>query len=131
MRTFKIKTLTESLKEILFIEFAFVFGSSQNGQIKKGSDLDLAIFFTKKQKIGFDEIAKILEVIDLILPGVECDICRLNTAGETLKMEALKGNLLFVNDIETYADFYTKTCSEYEDYIYWTNKQLQYRGYAK
>jgi uncharacterized protein len=124
---FKINILAEALLKNDSIEFAFLFGSAQNGTIKDNSDLDLAVYFKDNIKIGFDELAKILRIVDEIIPGVNCDLSRLNTAGEVLRMEALKGRLLFVKDIDKYADFYSRTCAEYEDTVYWMSKQLLYR----
>jgi hypothetical protein len=64
--------------------------------------------------------------------NVPCDLTVLNTAGTVLRREALKGRVLFVRpEAENeYAEFYTRTCAEYEDLMAWRARQLAYRGYS-
>ena len=59
------------------------------------------------------------------------DLVVLNDAGPVLAMEALKGTILFIREesMDIYADFYSLTCHLYEDHMFWTKKQLEYRGY--
>jgi len=47
-----------------------------------------------------------------------------------LRFEALKGKQLFIRPEcrEEFADFYSRTCREFEDYNFWMKKQLEYRG---
>jgi len=48
-----------------------------------------------------------------------------------LAHEALAGKILFVREDQklNYASFYSKIAAEYEDKIYWIQKQLEYRDY--
>lgn len=130
MKKFSINKLTNVLKTLDYIEFAYLFGSSSDGTINKNSDIDIAVYISDNHKVGFDTIAEILRVVDQVATEVKCDICRLNNASEIMAFEALKGKQLFVkeNSKEQLASFYSKTCRNYEDYKYWTKKQLEYRG---
>ena len=130
IKIFNIDKLSKELQKLEFIDFAYLFGSSSDGIINEGSDLDIAVYFSDDFIVDFDTIAMVLKVIDDLIPGIECDLCRLNTANETLCFEALKGKLLFVKNEckDKFAGFYSITCREYEDYSFWSNKQLEYRG---
>ena len=125
-----IAKLTNALKEISFIEFAYLFGSSKNGEVKKSSDVDIAVYFFDNQSIDFDKLAQVFSVIEKVVPSVDIDLCRLNSASETLRFEVLKGNCLFVREksMDKFTEFYSRTCNEYEDYSFWAKKQLEYRG---
>jgi predicted nucleotidyltransferase len=120
------KRLKEEFPEILF---AFLFGSARDGKIKKGSDVDLAIYI--------HETSDKTELISNILKFMEsetssdCDLNILNSAEPLLAMEALQGTLLFIRGeaMDIYAGFYSLTCRLYEDQTFWTKKQLEYRGY--
>lgn len=120
------KGLEKAFPEILF---AFLFGSARDGKIKKGSDVDLAIYI--------QETSDKTELISNILKFMEsetssdCDLNLLNSAEPLLAMEALQGTLLFIRGeaMDIYAGFYSLTCRLYEDQTFWTKKQLEYRGY--
>ena len=110
------------------IAFAYLFGSSKEGWVKEGSDVDIAIYYTGKDPFVQFRVA---EVMEKAFPGLIFDIVELQKAGPILAFEALKGFQLFVKQdvIDVYVDFYTLTCRLYEDRIYWMKKQLEYRGY--
>jgi hypothetical protein len=63
---------------------------------------------------------------------IPVDIVELQkTTNSVLAFEVLRGKMLFVRDecFEEYVDFYTFTCRQHEDDIYWMKKRLEYRGY--
>ena len=112
------------------IRFAFLFGSSQDGSIREGGDIDLAVWLENPtQKIEL--IPRIIGLVETLAPGVSCDLTLLNDAGEQLAFEALTGKELFIRDeaMDAYAAWYSLTCREYEDALAWMKKQLIYRGY--
>jgi len=126
-----IKSLTSDLNEAFpEILFAFLFGSSKEGIIKSGSDIDLAVYFDKNVS-KTDLLPRIMELFELITHGISCDITILNTAGPLVAHEALRGTELFIRDeaMVVYVDFYSLTCRIYEDHTWWMKKQLEYRGY--
>lgn len=126
---FNVDRLGQLLGESGLIDFSFLLGSAQDGEVKAGSDIDIAVMFSSDVNVDFDLMVRIFRIVDQVAPGVECDLIRLNTASETVRFEALKGRLLFVADgcMERYADFYSRTCREYEDYRAWSTRQLEYR----
>ncbi len=79
-----------------------------------------------------------LDLITKIIKAVEahteydCDLSILNSASEILRFEALKGELFFAREskLELFAEFYSITCREYEDKMFWMKRQLFYRGYS-
>jgi predicted nucleotidyltransferase len=111
------KTADSIKKKLPFIDFAFLFGSAKNGVISPGADLDIAICFERNTHINFDNITKVISVIEEQHSGIECDLGILNTAGPIFCFEVLKGRLLFVreNKLVEYTDFYSRTCREYEE----------------
>jgi predicted nucleotidyltransferase len=111
------------------IIFAYLFGSSQNGTVKPGSDVDIAVYYT-----GNDLFARFgveAQVEKAVGGGVPIDVVMLQKADPILAFEALRGKQLFVRDEnrEEYVSFYTRTCRLHEDEIYWMKKRLEYRGY--
>ena len=110
------------------IPFAHIFGSSADGIVESGSDIDIAIWYN-----GSDHFIKlkVLEIIEPIVKNIPVDIVNICNTTPLLAHEALAGKVLFVREEqkENYASFYTKIAAEYEDKIYWIQKQLQYRGY--
>lgn len=121
------KRLKEKFPEILF---AFLFGSSKDGKIRKGSDIDLAIYI-QECKDTFTLISRILKIVESEISTDNFDLVILNDTDPVLAMEALQGKILFIRKeaMDTYTDFYSLTCRVYEDHIFWTKKQLEYRGY--
>jgi predicted nucleotidyltransferase len=111
------------------IPFAYLFGSSQDGVVKPGSDIDIAVYYK-----GADPFARFNveeQIARAIGRHIQVDIVMLRNADPILAFEALKGKLLFVRDecMDEYADFYTHTWRMYEDKIYWMKTELIYRGY--
>lgn len=93
-----------------------------------GSDIDIAIWYN-----GSDPFikVKVLEILEPVSNNIPVDIVNMYYANPLLAHEALTGNILFVREGQklNYASFYSKVAAEYEDKIYWIQKQLQYRGY--
>jgi predicted nucleotidyltransferase len=110
------------------IPFAHIFGSSANGEVKPGSDIDIAIWYN-----GFDPLikVKVLETIEPLVNNTHIDIVNISNVNPLLAHEALAGKILYVREEQKsrYASFYSRIAAEYEDKIYWIRKQLEYRGY--
>ncbi|MDA3924631.1 MAG: nucleotidyltransferase domain-containing protein [Kiritimatiellae bacterium] len=129
---FDINKLAQLFEATGLLDFALLLGSAQDGVVKDGSDIDIAVIFKADVHVDYDVMARLFRIVDEIVPGVKCDLIRLNTASETVCFEALRGRLLFVADgcMDRYADFYSRTCREYEDYRTWSARQIEYRRYA-
>jgi predicted nucleotidyltransferase len=132
---FNRNILTEKLKTLPEIAFAYLFGSAQNGTIKKGSDLDIAVYLVRKEKNNDEETElrlKILRLLESAVPGFDnFDVVVFNETSTILGMQALQGKLLFVKpEYENlHAEFYSFTCRKFEYDSFWMKKQLEYRGY--
>mgnify|MGYP003979749821 CR=1 FL=1 len=126
VRLIDFNTLSESFREAVpEIAFAGVYGSSSDGIINPGSDIDIAVYLKEK---NYSVVSRILEVLDSQYPGIKTDLTLLNDAGIILRFEVLKGKFFLINDWDLYAWFYSLTCREYEDEIWWRDQQLAYRG---
>jgi predicted nucleotidyltransferase len=73
------------------IPFAHIFGSSANGVVKAGSDIDIAIWYN-----GNDPLikVKVLETIEPFVNNTPVDIVNICSANPLLAHEALAGNVL-------------------------------------
>jgi predicted nucleotidyltransferase len=111
--------------------FAYLFGSSQEGKVRDGGDVDIAVWIAENSA-KIDLIPKIVELVEKNTAGAVCDLVFLNDAGDQLAFSVLQGKILFIRDEarELHASFYSQTCRDYEDTVAWMKKQLQYRGYA-
>ena len=126
-----LRRLAAILGGIDSIKFATVFGSARDGTVHAGSDLDVAVSLADPEAGSVDLLLEIVGKVEDAL-GVTCDLTVLNTAGPVLRHEALKGRILFVrpDQEDAFAEFYVRTCAEYEDLMAWRARQLAYRGYA-
>lgn len=107
------------------ITFAFLLGSAVNGIVAAGSDLDLALYLSRKPDLSF--YADLPEAVNTAVPGVRVDFGILNQAEPVYRFEALKGRLLLNRDPEAYGNFFSRTCREYEIQMADYERQLTYR----
>ncbi len=126
MSTFLAEELQAKAQEI---DFAFIFGSAQDGIIRNNSDIDIAVYFNKNVHVSSDLLIKIISIIENEIHDAECDITVLNTADPILRFEAIKGRLLFCKEdkFDEYLDFFSLTCREYESQIADFERQILYR----
>ena len=104
---------------------ALLHGSAKDGQVKEGSDIDLALLIDGKPTLQL--YADVSEWVEAVAPGVQCDIGILNNAEPVYRFEALKGRLLFFRDEEQYLRFFSLTCREYESQVADYQRQQRYR----
>ena len=105
--------------------FALLHGSAKDGQVNPGSDIDIALYIDGKATLELYMNAA--DAVRQICPDAESDIGILNNAEPIYRFEALKGNLLFNKDMETYLDFFSLTCREYESQMADYQRQRHYR----
>jgi predicted nucleotidyltransferase len=97
--------------------FAYLFGSSAaNRTVQPGSDLDVALYLDCPTSL--DLYQRVDEACAKAVGEVRCDIGILNGAEPVLRMEVLKGHLLFKRNEERWLRFYSLTCREYESRIF-------------
>jgi predicted nucleotidyltransferase len=131
MTHFKHSELANILQGFKEIAFAYLFGSAQEGVVNDGSDLDIAIYLTEKET-DLDLRIRIVKGLEKVVPAISSyDLVILNTANSILAMQVLQGKQLFVRNEhkDLFAGFYSLTCRQYEDEMFWMKKQLEYRGY--
>ena len=119
------KTASEIEKKCPEIIFAFLYGSAKDGTVKKGSDIDIAIYLN--QKSDLNSYTKIIDIVEKNVPGAQADIGILNNADPIYRFEALKGKMLFCKDKEKYTGFFSLTCRKYEDQMADYERQQKYR----
>ena len=123
---FDVDRLADLLKkQCPQICFALLHGSARDGQVKRGGDIDLALFIEGKPVLDLYE--RVCMLVEAIAPGARCDVGILNRAEPVYRFEALKGRLLFYRDEERYLHFFSVTCREYESQVADYQRQQRYR----
>lgn len=109
-----LKALGEYLRRNPLVAGATVFGSAQDGRVRPGSDLDVAVLFDKP--LSAEEFLQFYAELCDQVPGVETvDLIRLNQADPILAFEAISGTFLCTNNVEKMAGYFSLVCREYED----------------
>lgn len=111
--TLDMERLTAVFAEDPRVVFAVLFGSSVDGTIRRGSDVDVGVLLLPAPSpIEFFDFyvqttAKLPDVAEL-------DLIDLSRAGSVLAFEALCGRRLIVRDAEAVAAFASRVAREYE-----------------
>lgn len=92
---------------------AWHFGSSRQGGIRPGADVDIGVLFYRIPSI--DELADIRAELQDALSFDEIDLVVLNDASPVLRFEAVSGQPVYIADPEARAGFCSLTAREYED----------------
>lgn len=95
------------------IEAVWVFGSSQDGIVPEGRDLDIGILFSKKPTL--DDMVDLRSSLQAAMNIEEIDIISLNEASPILRFEAIKGRKIYFKDKESMAGIVSLWAREYED----------------
>ena len=119
MLNINLERLAEYLNLRRDIICAVLFGSSRDGKVKPGSDLDIGIYFTKKPK-GEEYILLLVEMAEAAEFDV-IDLVDLGTADPILAFEALSGNFICKSDPNKIAELTSLVCREYEDTMFRLN----------
>ena len=121
MKTVDLNPLSSLLEQQNDISAALVFGSAQDGTIRPGSDIDIAILF--KSKPNPDRLYTLMADITTVLGFDKVDLVTLNDSNCILAFEALNGKRLCVNDPSHLAEYSSLVAREYED----TMAQIAYQ----
>ena len=103
---------------------AMVFGSAQNGVVRDGGDLDLAVLY--RQTISPNRLFELMAEITETIGFDNVDLINLNTAGTVLAFEALSGTVICRNDRTQLALFSSLVAREYEDEMAQLDRQRKY-----
>jgi len=112
------------------VVFAVVLGSAAEGNLRPGSDLDLALFITDISRAWAVRSA-VDQALDGLLPGVPIDIGILNHSDPVYRFEAASGRLLFTRDLEVWLEFFSRAAREYEYQMADYERQRRYRMEAR
>lgn len=92
---------------------AWHFGSTLEGSIRPGADVDIGVFFVRMPTL--DELAVLRSALQDALTFDEIDLVVLNEASPILRFEAISGHPVYTSDLEARATFASLTAREYED----------------
>jgi predicted nucleotidyltransferase len=106
----KIKRVLASEPQVIA---AWGFGSSQDGTIRPGSDLDIGILWAGPPT--FARLADLRASLQATLQFDDIDLVSLNQASPVLRFEAVCGRLIFCRSTEQRVAFVSLTAREYED----------------
>ncbi len=109
----RLKQFLESDNNVLF---AILFGSFASERKRKGSDMDIGIYFANPP-----EGLELLNLINILsdIAGVDVDIVVLNKASAFLRHQVMKHKIpLVIKDRIAYRNFREKTISDYDEYKY-------------
>lgn len=120
IRKDRAEVVMPELSRFLFddpnVLFAVLFGSRARGKEKRGSDLDLAVFFLDPPQ-GIEMLALINTLSNI--SGTQIDLVPLNSASPLLRHQVMKyGIKLFVKDELQYRRFREKLMTDFEEYKY-------------
>ena len=111
--TLDMERLAAVFAESPRVVFAVLFGSSMEGTVRHGSDVDIGVLLMPAP--GPIEFFDFYVRTTARLPDVaELDLIDLSRAGSVLAFEALSGRRLFVRDAEALAAFASRVAREYE-----------------
>lgn len=107
----------DKIKRVLAAEplviAAWGFGSSQNGTVRPGSDLDIGILWAELPT--FARLADLRADLQAALQFDDIDLISLNQASPVVRFEAVCGRLIFCRNTEQRVAFVSLTAREYED----------------
>jgi predicted nucleotidyltransferase len=130
MREFSLEALGNALQQHNKIDFALLFGSSQDGfLIRDSADIDIAVHLSERPTA--DMLAEIVGLCQGALQYDNIDIVVLNNSDPILAFEALSGKRLTCRNEEAYLSFFSLTCRQYEDEMLRIERSLSYRRAAK
>ncbi|MEW6219546.1 MAG: nucleotidyltransferase domain-containing protein [Thermodesulfobacteriota bacterium] len=104
---------------------AWLFGSAQDGVVRPGSDLDIALLFASVPDLPL--LADLRTALQQGLAIEEIDLAVLNQAGPVLAFEALRGVLVLCRDQDVVADFASLTARSWEDEMAFLEHGLRLR----
>jgi len=102
---------------------AMVFGSAQNGVVREGGDLDVAVLY--RRMVSPDRLFELMAEITESIGFDKLDMINLNKASTVLAFEALNGTVICRNDRERLAAFSSLVAREYEDEMAQLERQLK------
>ncbi|MEW6718385.1 MAG: nucleotidyltransferase domain-containing protein [Chloroflexota bacterium] len=107
-----INRLAKTLSKSESVVAAWLFGSGQNGWVRKGGDIDIAILFFYPPSP--DQIINLHAKLQEILEFENIDLVVLNNTSVALCYESILGNEIYCADTMKKAEFVSLVAREYE-----------------
>lgn len=118
------RRLEETLAADPSVIAGWLFGSAQEGRIRPGGDIDVAILFDEKP--DWDRLADLRAALQDALDFDNVDMVILHDASPITRFEAVSGKLIFCRSRSQMAEFVSLTAREYEDEMAMLRKALRY-----
>ncbi len=115
MNEISLQQIKQVLSDSKDVAFAYIFGSAAGRTaIKQGSDLDVAVYFSRAPSL--EQVYSAINKIEEVTGEGVLDLLVLNDCEDfILRNEVLKGHLVFCQDIDLHASFFSWTLRMYED----------------
>ena len=125
---FSINKLAELIKrEFKCVELAYLFGSSVNGEVRKGSDIDIAVYVDKEYLSLNPTIGLEIEICLQNSFNAPVDVVILNKANSLLNYQVIKtGVRLFEKEPAKRAYLENSIIKEYFDIQYYQTRRNHY-----
>ena len=120
-----IKTLKDVFSFDKNIIFAYLFGSVAAKKDTPMSDIDVAVYFSKRID-AFTYRLKLMERLIRILKNEKIDIVVLNNASPLLRYEVIKNGILLKDNIKNRVVYETIVLQEYLDTDHLRRTQMEY-----
>lgn len=105
--------LTAAFAQDSRVVLAILFGSSKNGTVRPGSDVDIGVLLSPAIS-PTEFFAFYVEITARLSAIAELDLVDLNHASSILAFEALCGRRLFVRDADSVAAYSSQVARQYE-----------------
>lgn len=107
------------------VKLVYVFGSYAKNKNRQDSDLDIAMYFGRKED-GFLKLAVLDDLVG-IFRREDIDLVILDDADEVLKFQVIKyGQVVYMQDLITKVMFEARVLSEYMDMEYFRRVRNEY-----
>ncbi len=111
----RIEKIRDALEKDDNVVFALLFGSYIRGKKKKGSDIDIAIYFRKPP--GGYRLLKIIDKLSSLTGNQDVDLIILNNASAMMRHQVFKNKeTIVIKDRDLYTRFRLKSMNDYEEF---------------
>lgn len=119
------KKLIPFFKNQVDVRLAFLFGSVAEKRTHSQSDIDIAVFYTKKTTLNRHVL--LINDISYLLETDNLDVVNMNSASTFILHDILSfGNLLICKDDDLYRELRLKTLRDFDDLTHIIKIQSQY-----
>ncbi len=107
------RALAEALAAFPQVTAAWVFGSAQGGDVRRGGDVDVGVLWAERPSL--DDLVQCRMALQDAMQLDDIDLATLNGASPILRFEAVSGRPVYCRDAGERAVFVSLTAREYED----------------